>query len=160
MLIAPRGTLRIDHPAQLRALVADVPAARRDFGSARLALAGMSPTETSVWEARLSRNLGATGSEAAAIGYGLAILVYGVYLWLTGATLTTSSDAFTVGAAVAVGAAAVGKLVGLARAQRLLAREAEDLANRYESIRASLAGTLVPAEPDTGVPTDEVAKVA
>jgi len=69
-----------------------------------------------------------TGSEVAAVGYGLAMMVYGLGLWLSGVPAGTNFDALSVGVALGVGGAAVGKVIGLVLANRALRRSATELA--------------------------------
>ena len=128
MFIPARGELHLDHPAQLRVLLEDVPAARRDFRSVRVCLPGLPFAEAKAWEARLSRSMRSKGSEAAALGYGVAMVLYGLVLWLGGVPSGTNFDALSVGVALGVGGAAVGKVIGLVLANRALRRSATELA--------------------------------
>lgn len=139
MFIPPRGVLHIDHPAQLRVLLGDVPAARRDFRSVRVDLRGLSSKDTREWEERLTASMRSRGSETAAIGYGAAMVLYGLFIWLSGAPAGANFDALSVGVALGVGGAAVGKVIGLMLANRALRRGATELARASRAAEASLS---------------------
>ena len=127
MFIHPRSVLYLDHPAQLRVLLGDVPAARRDFRSVRVELGGLSEADRRNWEERLTGSMRSTGSDTAAFGYGAAMVLYGVFIWLSGGLAEASFDALSVGVALGVGGAAVGKVIGLMLANRALRRGATEL---------------------------------
>jgi hypothetical protein len=114
-------TQLISHPAQLRGLA--VFPGLRSPGRARIVIADDKVPEQTrrQWERRINRQYFACGCDASALG-----LIAGVALYLAWMALRPGGFAGTswidlgIGFAVVLATAFVGKLVGLARAQRRL----------------------------------------
>jgi hypothetical protein len=106
----------------LTELAHDVPAARRRVRRIRLGVGTLPSDEASQWEAHLNRQLRSRGSEFGALGYVVALIVYAAYVVFGGSGALPGLDGLTVGVAVVVGGAALGKLAGLLLVNRRLRR--------------------------------------
>ncbi|MEZ4417036.1 MAG: hypothetical protein R3E10_14890 [Gemmatimonadota bacterium] len=158
MTTEDRSTLLLTDVGEVQNLASDVPALRRDYRRIRVDLADLPDPARHAWELRLNRHLRGRGTELAAIGYVVALVLYGAYLWVARGALPDSLDALSVGVALMVGGAAVGKVIGLTLANRALRRSAillEALLRASSSSeRASRDGTPGPR------PGDRLARVA
>lgn len=124
----------ISHPAELRALA--VFPGLRSPGRARIVIADQKLPEATrkQWERQINRQYFACGCDASALG--LIAGAAGYALWMAlrpGGFTATSWGDLGLGFLVVLATAFVGKLVGLARAQRRLRQAVESIEREWHA---------------------------
>lgn len=124
----------INHPAELRGL-AVFPGLRRP-GRARIVIADEKVPEPTrrQWERQINRQYFACGCDMSALG--LIAGVLGYLVWMAsrpGGFAATSWTDLGIGFLVVLATAFVGKLAGLARAQRRLNQAVESIAREWHA---------------------------
>lgn len=136
----PRARLDVAAVNGLHAIAADPPAHRRSRVDIGLRLPGLTDAESAMWEQALNRPLRSSGTTLAWAFMLSSVTVYLGSLAATQSTLSLAWPQVLVGAAVVLGGAALGKVVGLFYWNIVLARTARRLARLAGESRQILTG--------------------
>lgn len=127
-----RETREIHHPSQLAGVTVWRTLRARTLGPVHIASDAIAPEQARAWERQLNSLQRACGCEAAGIGLAIGAVIAFAWWWLTDADVATGV-AVTRSVALVFGAAIIGKVIGLWRAERRLQRLVTEIRGEWRA---------------------------